>query len=164
MEIIKFSDEFLQQLTNKALDSQRGRQHSNVHVSFDEPCQKLFNAIAVDSYIRPHRHSGDGKDECMIGVRGALTLVIFDESGQVVESVPFGTDGADEEGKPSNVGVQIPPGVWHTVIANRSGSVLFEVKSGPFDPAVPKEFAPWAPAEDSPAAASYFAALRQLSA
>lgn len=164
MEIIKFSDDFLQQLTNKALDSQRGRQHSNVHMSFDEPCQKLFNAIMPDSYIRPHRHSGEGKDECMIGVRGALTLLVFDESGTVIESVHFGVDGEEANGKSNNVGVQIPAGVWHTIIASRPGSVLFEVKSGPFNPAAPKEFAPWAPAEDSPAAASYFAELRQLCA
>jgi hypothetical protein len=26
-------------------------------------------------------------------------------------------------------------------------SILFEVKSGPFDPSVAKEFAPWAPEE-----------------
>jgi len=47
------------------------------------------------------------------------------------------------------------------VIALRPDSVLFEVKSGPFDPLQAKEFAPWAPAEDSPETLFYLENLRK---
>ena len=162
MDIIKISADFLQQLSSKANLSTRGRQHWNLHQSYDEACQKLFNAINVDSYIRPHRHSGHGKDECMIAVRGLLTLVLFDEHGKIRDTVPFGAQGArTATGTEPEAGVQIPPGMWHTVIANHPNSILFEVKAGPFDPSSPKEFASWAPEEASDDAVGYLNKLKE---
>jgi cupin fold WbuC family metalloprotein len=49
--------------------------------------------------------------------------------------------------------------VWHTFFALEPDTVVFESKSGPFNPNTDKEFAAWAPAEGSPEAATY---LEQL--
>jgi hypothetical protein len=46
-------------------------------------------------------------------------------------------------------------------VALRSGTVLYEVTQGPYNPTTNEEFAPWAPAEqDATAAAAYIAALK----
>ncbi len=158
MNIRHLGSAFLDDLVAKAATSPRLRQHANLHASYSEPCQRLFNAIEVDSYIRPHRHHADPKTETLLAVRGRLTLVLFDEQGRVIQAVDFGA-AAHQSG--CDVGVELMPGVWHTVLAVEPGSVLFEVKAGPFVPELAKEWAPWAPAEGSEDAAAYMATLRR---
>ena len=53
----------------------------------------------------------------------------------------------------------MPSYTWHTVIALELGSVLLEVKAGPYDPNQPKEFASWAPEESSSEVAGYLSGL-----
>ena len=159
MGVENFSSEFLDALTQESIQSNRQRQHKNIHQHYNEPSQRLFNAIGVNSYIRPHRHSIDPKDECLIAVRGRMALLVFDDVGQVRQIIRFGaqTNGAQQA---ISVGVNLPAGVWHTVIAEVSGSILFEVKSGPFNPEQAKEWAAWAPAENTPEAAEYLMELK----
>ena len=47
-----FDAQYLDGLTNQAKDSPRLRQHRNVHQSYQEASQRLFNAIEPGSYIR----------------------------------------------------------------------------------------------------------------
>jgi cupin fold WbuC family metalloprotein len=159
MDIENFSSDFLNMLTQSAKQSIRQRQHKNIHQHYNDPCQRLFNAIGIDSYIRPHRHSKDPKDECLIAVRGRMALLLFDGVGQVTQVIRFGAQTTDVE-IPISVGVNLPAGVWHTVIAEVPGSILFEVKSGPFNPEQAKEYAIWAPAEDASEAAEYLMELK----
>jgi cupin fold WbuC family metalloprotein len=160
MKVVDLSAAMLDRLGDEAACSARGRQHRNVHASHDEPVQRLFNAIGMDSYIRPHRHFADPKNETLLAIRGSLTFVTFSETGEVEQAIRFGQQDAGARANPS-VGVEVPPGVWHTVIADEPGSVVFEVKAGPFDPNRAKEWALWAPPEGSPEAASYLAGLRR---
>jgi cupin fold WbuC family metalloprotein len=125
-----FTPDILDALVDEAQASSRRRQNKNIHTDYAEACQRLFNAIEPDSYIRPHRHSLEPRAETMIAVRGLIALVIFDDEGNIIESTRFGACG----GEGHAVGVEVPPGVWHTVVALESGSVLFEVKAGPFNP------------------------------
>lgn len=147
-----FSVDFLNKLTAQAQSSPRKRQHRNIHESYAEQCQRLFNAIEPGSYIRPHRHSADPRDELLIAVRGLMALVTFDEQGMVTGVIRF---GAGRNGDDSSVGAEVSANTWHTVIALESGCVLLEVKAGPFDPNQPKDLAPWAPDEGTVAANDY---------
>lgn len=147
-----FGTEYLSELIAEAQGSPRKRQHRNVHESYEEQCQRLFNAIEPDSYIRPHRHATDPRDELLIAVRGLMALVAFDEQGMVSNVVRFSADRNDEG---FAVGVEVPGNTWHTVIALKPGSVLLEVKAGPFNPSQPKDLAPWAPEEGALAANDY---------
>ncbi len=147
-----FSAGYLNELTAQAQCSPRKRQHRNIHDSYAHPCQRLFNAVEPGSYIRPHRHATDSRDELLIAIRGLMVLVTFDEQGMVTGVVSF---GADRNSESFAVGVEVPANAWHTVIALEPGCVLLEVKAGPFDPNQPKDLAPWAPAEGSPAALAY---------
>ncbi len=147
-----FSVEYLNNLSADAQRSPRRRQHQNIHESYEDPCQRLFNAIEPDSYIRPHKHATDPREELLIAVRGLMALVIFDEQGIVIDIVRFGV-GKVSEGL--SVGAEVQCDTWHTVIALEPGCVLLEVKSGPFDPKQPKDLAPWAPDEGTEEASDY---------
>jgi cupin fold WbuC family metalloprotein len=152
-----FSAEYLSSLATEAQVGRRRRQHRNVHQSFEESCQRLFNAIEPDSYIRPHKHGSDPKGELLVAVRGSVALIEFDDSGGVSRVLHFGARRHDPE---LAVGVEVAPHTWHTVIATEPGSILLEVKAGPFDPSRPKDLAPWAPEEHSAQAATYLQMLR----
>ena len=157
MEI--FDAQYLDDLTDQAKLRPRLRQHRNVHQSYQDVNQRLFNAIEPGSYIRPHRHASDPRDELLIAVRGAMAMVTFDDQGAVTNVLRF---GSEKHGDDMAIGVEVSSGTWHTVIALETGCVLLEVKAGPFDPNQPKDLAPWAPQEDSAAARGYFDRIVEL--
>ncbi len=154
-----FHADFLSNLIADARQSSRKRQHRNIHDSYADPCQRLFNAIEPGSYIRPHRHASDPRHELLIAVRGLMALVTFDEQGNVTSSVRFGVDRNRES---LAVGAEVTANTWHTVIALEPGCVLLEVKAGPFDPNQPKDLATWAPKEGSSAASEYLDDLIEI--
>lgn len=96
----------------------------------------------------------------MVAIRGLFSLITFDDDGEIAEILKFGTERFDGE-TAQGVGVELAPGIWHTVVALTEGAVMLEVKAGPFDPAAAKEFAPWAPEENTDDAVLYLKALRQ---
>jgi cupin fold WbuC family metalloprotein len=159
MSLKVFTPDYLDGLTAAASLSPRRRQHRNIHEEYSDGCQRLFNAIEPDSYIRPHRHGVVPRAETMIAVRGLMVLLTFDDDGAVVDMVRFGVDAG---GRDVAVGVEIPAGCWHTVVSLVSGSVLLELKAGPFDPEQPKEFAAWAPEDGAEEAAGYLRGLVEL--
>jgi hypothetical protein len=58
--------------------------------------------------------------------------------------------------------VNIPHGMYHTLVALEPGSVFFEAKAGPYAPLTSQEKAPWAPAEGELSASTYLADLKRL--
>lgn len=148
-------------LSLAAMSSIRGRKHLNLHASYAEPCQRLFNAIGEDSYIRPHRHSIDPRLETLIAVRGLFGLITFSDDGTPARVELFGSELHAGIGCAS-VGVEIFPDEWHMVVALAPRSVIFEVKAGPFDPAGAKEFAPWSPLEGTQMAAEFLDEMRRF--
>ncbi|MDA8382608.1 MAG: WbuC family cupin fold metalloprotein [Betaproteobacteria bacterium] len=133
----------------------RRRKNYNFHKTDEAACHRLLNALEMDSYIRPHRHCAPSKDETMVALRGRLGIVFFDDEGNVVSSAvlePLGT----------HLGVNIPCGAWHTMVALAPGSVFFEAKAGPYVPLADGEKAPWAPAEGNGEAGAYLRNLRAL--
>jgi cupin fold WbuC family metalloprotein len=146
----------LNELVDQAKVSSRLRQHKNIHTSYQEPCQRLFNAIEIGSYIRPHKHASDPRDEMLVAVRGLMALLSFDDQGAVVDVVRFGSEAFGPE---LAVGLELSANTWHTVVALVPGCVLLEVKAGPFDPNQPKDLAPWAPEEGASLAQDYLMKL-----
>lgn len=151
--IVKIFDAYyLDDLTQQAKVSPRLRQHRNIHRSYQDATQRLFNAIEPGSYIRPHRHAADPKDELLIAVRGSMALLTFDDQGAVTDILRFGDGGLDRE---MAAGAEVPASTWHTVLALEPGCILLEVKAGPFDPNQPKNLASWAPEEGAAEAREY---------
>lgn len=154
-----FTANYLNDLSGQAKNNHRQRQHRNIHQSYQDTCQRLFNAIEPRSYIRPHRHAADPRDELLVAIRGVMLLVTFDEQGDVIGVLRF---GSEKFGRDIATGAEVPSNTWHTVIALEPGCVLLEVKAGPFDPDKPKELAPWAPDESTSAAKSYLHKLLKM--
>ena len=142
----------LTNLSRQAAASPRLRQHHNLHAGPDEACQRLLIAMEPGTYVHPHRHLRDPKPECLLGLRGRMALVLFDNDGEILQSKIFGP------GEPL-LGIDIPAGIWHTVICLETGSVLFETKPGPYRPDTAKEQAPWAPDEGMPEVKAYLHGL-----
>ena len=108
------------------------------------------------TYLRPHRHLNPDKDEVFILLRGKAAVFIFDEVGNVTESITL----SPAEGM---YGAEIKAGVWHGMVVLESGSVIYEVKQGPFAPLSADNLAPWSPAaEDKDAADAYIKKLESL--
>ena len=147
-----FTGDFLRNLSTHAAKNPRKRQHLNIHQSYQDACQRLFNAIEPGSYIRPHRHASEPREELLIAIRGSMALITFDDQGYVTGILRF---GSEKHGIDLAAGAEVASSTWHTVVALEPGCVLLEVKAGPFDPNQPKDLAPWAPEEGSEAAVDY---------
>jgi cupin fold WbuC family metalloprotein len=60
------------------------------------------------------------------------------------------------------LGVDIPFGTYHAVLALAPRTVFLETKAGPYSPLLPAETAPWAPGAADAAAPAYLARLQAL--
>lgn len=147
----------LDEVCAEAAASPRRRKNRNFHTRDDQPGHRLLNAMQTDSYIPPHRHLDPDKAETMLVLRGAMAVLEFDDNGQVIAVSRVGSG----ETAVSAMGVDIPSGTWHTVIALEPDTIFFEAKAGPYLPLTADERAPWAPAEGSAEAAEYFHRLQQ---
>jgi cupin fold WbuC family metalloprotein len=152
--MIKLIDNaLLDEVCAEAAASPRRRKNRNFHPTDDHPGHRLLNAMQPDSYIPPHRHLDPNKDETFVVLRGLLGLFVFDDQGGVTTSVRIGAGAVA-------VGVDIPHGAWHTAVALEPDTVFLEAKAGPYLPFTEAERASWAPAENSPEAPAYLAALK----
>ncbi|KAF0220485.1 MAG: hypothetical protein FD174_1139 [Geobacteraceae bacterium] len=147
--------QLLDQVTEQAKLSPRLRKNFNLHPTDDFCCHRLLNAMEPDSYIRPHCHLDPAKDESMVMVRGRMGVITFDGAGNILHKTLIAAAG-------SAVAVDIPHGVFHTVVSLESGTVFFEAKAGPYLPLTDAEKAPWAPDEGSADAKSCLAGLKAL--
>ena len=138
MKII--DSQLLSRLSKEAAAAERLRRNHNLHPTLDDPVQRLCNAMEPGTYVRPHRHRGPDKWECFLALSGAAAVLIFDDAGTVVERIEFSPRGPV-------FGIEIPRDTWHTLVSLAPGTVLFEIKRGPYSPLNDKDFALWAPAE-----------------
>jgi cupin fold WbuC family metalloprotein len=134
-----------------AAESPRLRMNHNFHSGAADNPHRFLNVLLRGTYIRPHRHSDPPKSESFLVLEGMADVLIFDDQGVVTARYQLG--GESEGGRVW--GIDIPPGVWHTILPRTARAVCFEVKPGPWVPATDKEFASWAPAENDADAAAY---------
>ena len=133
--------QLLDETTARAKASPRLRMNYNFHETLDDPINRLLNALEPDTYLRPHRHCNPDKNEIFLLLRGKVAVFLFDDDGHVTETLLL---------NPINgcYGAEIPAGVWHGLLVLESGSVIYEIKEGPFAPLTPENMAPWAPAAE----------------
>ena len=118
-------NDLIDSVVAKAKESPRLRMNYNFHESLDDKCHRLLNALEPGTVVPVHRHPT--KDESFVILRGKVRVSIYNDSGQITESVVLSL----ADGK---YGVDIAKNVWHGVECLESGSVIFEVKEGPFVP------------------------------
>ncbi len=147
MEPIQLIDEDLfKAIAKKAGASPRKRMNHNFHSGAHDNPHRFLNVLLRGTYIRPHRHLDPPKSEAFLVLDGMADVIIFDESGNIADRYRLGDSGKGSK----RWGVDIAPGVWHTVVAVSERVVCYEVKPGPWEPSSDKEFATWAPAEGDP--------------
>ena len=115
----------LDEVTNKAISSPRLRMNHNFHESYDSKSQRLLNALEPGTELPIHRHRNTS--ETYILLRGKMKVFFYDENKVLMQE--FYLNPLD-----GKYGVDIPVGQWHTIEVLESGTVIFEVKDGPYTP------------------------------
>ena len=122
---MKLDKELLDSITQKAKESPRLRMNHNLHDSLDSKVQRLFNALELGTVLPIHRHQNT--DETYILIRGKIEVIFYDDDKNITDRFII----SQEDGI---FGVHIPKNTWHTLEVLESGSVIFEVKEGPYQP------------------------------
>ena len=148
------SSKLLSELSQKAALLPRKRLNLNFHEELTDPINRMLNAFEPGTYIQPHKHENPDKREVFIILKGALVVVIYDESGNPIDFVLL-------DPQKGTYAIEIPPRVWHSVISLESGTVVYEIKDGPYLPISDKNFASWAPKEGDPKCDEYLARLTE---
>ena len=122
---MKIDKTILDELTAKAKTSDRLRMNLDMRTSSNDTSQRMLNALEPGTIVPIHRHCSTA--ETVIIVRGKVKEIFYDDNGNVTEEVLMEVGGECPM-------VQIPAGMWHTIEALESGSVIFEAKDGAFAP------------------------------
>jgi len=123
MKII--NSQLLDELSDKALENSRLRLNYNFHYSHDSKAQRLLNAIEPGTMLPIHRHQNTSEN--YIVLRGSLKLHLYSENKELISMTEINP-------KKGVYGVDIQAGEWHTIEALEKGTVIFEVKEGPYKP------------------------------
>ncbi len=134
-------------LSAKAVASPRKRAHHNFHVSLEESIHRLCIAAEPGTYIKPHRHLDSDKWELFIALRGAVVVIIYDESGRIEKRIKLAAGAG-------TCALEISADVWHNFISLEPGTIVMETKPGPYIRPTGSDSAAWAPEEGTVEAAA----------
>ena len=115
--------EILDELTAKAIASERLRANLDLRNSADDQSQRMLNAMEPGTVMPIHRHHGSS--ETVVILRGKIRWIFYDDNGNETEQVIL---DADVEPRMLNV----EKDRWHSLVCLESGSVLFESKDGTY--------------------------------
>ncbi len=120
----------LDTISDQAASSDRLRMNYNFHTALDAPAQRLLNALEPNTVIPIHRHQTT--KETYIVLRGKIRIFIYNDDREVIEE--FAVSPSLEI-----YGVDIPANTWHALKVEEKGTVIFEVKDGPYQPIRPND-------------------------
>lgn len=115
----------LDELTSLAKASPRLRMNRDLRNSPEDKSQRMLNALEPGTPLPIHRHTKSS--ETVVCLRGHLREFFYNDIGEVTEVIDL-APGSD------CVALNIPIGQWHTVEVLESGTVIMEVKDGPYEP------------------------------
>lgn len=123
---MKITQALLDSLTAQAKASPRLRMNLDLRNTPQDQSQRMLNALEPGSPMPIHRHRKTS--ETVVCLRGRLVWEFYDELERIcTETVELSPNGPV-------VALNIPAGQWHTVKALESGSVIIEMKNGPYEP------------------------------
>ncbi len=122
--IILVDDDLISKVSDEAKNSPRLRMNYNFHKSLEDKCQRLLNALEPGTILPIHKHD---VDEMWIVLTGKLRLNIHDNNQNITDSYILTP-------KEEKFGVNIPADTWHSLESLESGTVIVEVKEGPYKP------------------------------
>lgn len=119
------NEQLLDEVTAKAKTSERLRMNFNLHDSLDAKAQRLLNAFEPGTILPIHRHQNTA--ETYIVLRGSIKVLFYNDKKEL-------TGESLIDPKQKEYGIHLPAGQWHTLEVLEPGTVLFEVKDGPYIP------------------------------
>lgn len=152
-DVITVSEDLVQRALVASRESPRKRVILPFHKDHNALLHRMLNAMQPGTYLQPHRHMDPPKDEIFLVLRGAIDLIVFDDEGAITDVVAL---VANSEA----FGVDLAAGRFHSFLVREADTVLYEVKLGPYSPQTAKDFATWAPAENSAGVAAYVQTLQ----
>ena len=123
---MKIDQTLLDSLTAQAKESPRLRMNYDLRNSAEDTSQRMLNAIEPGSVVPIHRHQKTS--ETVVVLRGHLREIFYDDLERRVEEV------IDLKAGGPVMALNIPAGQWHGVEVLESGTVIMEVKDGPYEP------------------------------
>lgn len=120
----------IDKVTEDAKSSPRLRMNFNLHESFEDSVQRMFNALEPGTIVPIARHPYSS--ETLIMLRGKLRVLIYNDDKDIIEDVIIAPNS-------ENIGYHIPKGTWHKVESLESGTVCFETREGPYAPVAPED-------------------------
>ena len=128
---MKITQAILDKLTEEAKASPRLRMNLDLRNGEGDQSQRMLNAIEPGSPLPIHRHQNTS--ETVVCLRGRLVWEFYDELERIcTERIELSPNG-------QVVALNVPAGQWHTVKALESGSVILEMKNGPYEPQGPED-------------------------
>lgn len=119
------NEDLLNEVTQQAKESPRLRMNHNLHDSLESKAQRLLNALEPGTVLPIHRHPNTA--ETYILLRGKIKVMFYNDRKEMTESILL-------DPMAGGYGVHIPDNQWHTLEVMESGTVIFEVKDGPYMP------------------------------
>lgn len=129
--ITRINQALLDTLTEQAKASPRLRMNLDLRNSPEDRSQRMLNALEPGTVLPIHRHKHTS--ETVVCLRGHLREVFYDDLTRMVDEV-FDLGPGRE-----CIALNIPAGQWHTVEVLESGTVILEVKDGPYQPIGPED-------------------------
>lgn len=136
----------MEELLRKAAVAERRRANFDLRGSAEDGSQRMLNALMPDTVVPVHRHPGT--PETVVCLMGEVEEVFYepveeferDEAGDTLRRrslrevarrrlAPLSADS-------TACGIQVPAGVWHTLVALKP-SVIIEFKDGKYAPPSP---------------------------
>ncbi len=161
----KLDSILIAEILQRAHQSSRRRANHCFHSPSDR-LQRMVNVALKGSYFAPHQHKNPDKLEIFTILSGRVIVITFNDQGEITDKVFLSREpenGNTAAKEKTAFQVEIPPGVWHTLVVLSEEAVLYEIIDGHYHPDTHKKFAPWAPLEsDSEAAQEYLEKLISL--
>lgn len=117
--------QLLDELTAKAQSSPRLRMNYDLRDSADDQSQRMLNALEPGTVLPIHRHRTTSETVAIL--RGKAVQWLYNDEGEVTGSVLLEAGGEIPA-------MQVEKGQWHRLECLESGTVIVEMKDGPYEP------------------------------
>jgi len=138
-DIVRVDRSEIETLQKQALTAKRRRSRLCTHRDVSDSLHEMLIVHPENTYVRPHKHLG--KPESFHIITGTLSVIIFDEDGNITEIIPMGDYSSGQ-----NFYYRIQDPLYHTVMITSEIAVFHESTTGPFKRS-DTIFAPWSPKE-----------------
>ncbi len=142
-DVIFLNRDDVNEIKIQAAANERKRIRINMHHFMDSNIHEMIIVHYKDNYVRPHMHPN--KTESFHIIEGELTVVLFDDNGNITNKIEMGSYSSGKSFCYRSIEKQ-----WHTVIPRTDIVVFHETTDGPFslDGTIQ---ASWAPADSDQA-------------